>query len=73
MNGLETLPVLKGPPPRPLLPPPDPNAPAPQPPTAPGAQGGSRRWAIGLGIVLLVSGELALGVWHHYQQHNPAA
>jgi hypothetical protein len=41
MNGLETLPVLKGPPPRPLLPPPDPNAPAPQPPTAPGAQGGS--------------------------------
>ncbi|HXC13254.1 MAG TPA: efflux RND transporter periplasmic adaptor subunit [Stellaceae bacterium] len=73
MNGLETLPVLKGPPPRPLLPPPDPNAPAPQPPTAPGAQGGSRRWAIGLGIVLLVSGELALGVWHHYQQHNRVA
>lgn len=73
MNGLETLPVLKAPPPRPLLPPPDPNAPSPQPPAAPGAQGGSGRWAIGLAIILLVSGALALGVWRHYQQHNRVA
>jgi RND family efflux transporter MFP subunit len=70
MNGLDTPPALKGPPPRPLLPPPDPNTPGQQPPTPPAAKRGSGRWAGGLAIVLLVSGALAFGGWRHYQQHN---
>ena len=61
---------LKAPPPRPLLPPPEPNSRGPRPPGTRGARGGSVRWAIGLAVVLLVFGALALGVWRHYQQHN---
>jgi RND family efflux transporter MFP subunit len=70
MNGVESLPALKGPPPRPLLPPPDPASPGPQPPTGPGGRRGPGRLVIGLAVVLLLAGALALGVWRHEQQHD---
>jgi len=73
MNGLGAPPALKAPPPLPLLAPPEPNTPGPRPPTRRGAQGGSGRRAIGLAVVLLIFGALALGVWRHYQQHSRVA
>ncbi len=73
MNGLEAPPALKGPPPRPLLPPPDPDDRGPQPPIASGSRGGAGRRIIGLAVLLLLAGALALGVWRHYQEQKQVA
>ncbi len=69
MSDLEQPPLLKGPPPRPLLPAPDRDAPEP-PPAGPKRRGGfGRRW-LGLSVLLLLTGAFALGVWRHYEQHR---
>ena len=67
MSDLDTLPALKGPP-RPLFPGSDPDT-AP-PPSAPGGRGGPGRRLLGFGILVIVLGALALGVWRHYEQHR---
>ena len=69
MNDLEQPPLLEGPPPRPLLPAPDRDAPEP-PPGGPTRRGGSGRRLLGLGVLVLFTAALALGVWQHYQQHR---
>jgi RND family efflux transporter MFP subunit len=69
MNELDAPPALKGPPPRPLLPAPDPDTPEP-PPSGPTGRGGSGRRLLGLGVLLLFTAALALGVWRHYEQHR---
>jgi RND family efflux transporter MFP subunit len=67
MNEIEQTPLLKGPPPRPLLPAPDRDA---APPTSePPRRGGSGRRLLGFGILVLFIGALGLGVWRHDQQH----
>ena len=69
MNDLDTPLQLKGPPPRPLLPAPDRETPV-SPPGGPTERGGSGlRW-LGLGVLLLFTTALALGVWQHYEQHR---
>ena len=73
MNDLGTVPALKGPPLRPLLPPPGPDTPGSQPSRPPDARGRSGRRIIGLLVVLLLSGALGLGVWRHYQQNRQVA
>jgi RND family efflux transporter MFP subunit len=73
MNDFEQQPLLKGPPPRPLLPPPDPNIPGSEPPPALKARGGSGFWAVGFSVFLLLVCALALGVWRHYQQNQQVA
>jgi RND family efflux transporter MFP subunit len=68
MNDVEQTPLLKGPPPRPLLPAPDRDA---APPTSePPRRGGPGRRLLGLGVLVLFIGALGLGVWRHYQQHR---
>jgi RND family efflux transporter MFP subunit len=68
MNDLEQPPLLKGPPPRPLLPGPDRET---APPTSePSQRGGPGRGLLGLGVVAVFAGALALGVWRHSQQHH---
>jgi RND family efflux transporter MFP subunit len=67
MNGLDALPALKEP--RPLLPPPDRDTPE-LPPNAPARRLGSGRLLLGLGVLMLFIGALALGAWRHYQQHR---
>ena len=69
MNDLEQPPLLEGPPPRPLLPAPDRDAPE-SPPSEPTGRGGSGRRLLGLGVLLLFTAALALGVWRHYEQHR---
>jgi RND family efflux transporter MFP subunit len=69
MNDLDQPPLLKGPPPRPLLPAPDRDAPE-APPSGPTGRGGSGRRFLGLGVLLLFTATLALGVWRHYEQHR---
>src|ERR1700739_1091070 len=69
MSDLETTPQLKGPPPRPLLPAPDRDTPE-APPGGPSGRGGSGRRLLGIGVLLLFTVALALGVWRHYQQHR---
>jgi RND family efflux transporter MFP subunit len=70
MNDLDTPRQLKAPPLRPLLPAPDRDAPG-SPPSGPPRQGGSRRRRLlGLGVLLLFTAALGLGVWRHYQQHR---
>ena len=69
MNDLEQPPLLKGPPPRPLLPAPDRDAPE-SPPSGPTGRGGSGRRLLGLGVLLLFTAALAPGVWRHYEQHR---
>ncbi len=69
MNELDAPPALKGPPPRPLLPPPGRDTPEP-PPSGPTGRGGSGRRLLGLGVFLLFTCALALGVWRHYEQHR---
>src|SRR5580704_2815271 len=69
MNDLDQPPLLKGPPPRPLLPAPDRDAPE-APPSGPTGRGGSGRRFLGLGVLLLFTVALALGVWRHYEQHR---
>jgi RND family efflux transporter MFP subunit len=67
MNDVEQTPLLKGPPPRPLLPAPDRDA---APPTSePPRRGGSGR-LLGFGALMLFIGVLALGAWRHYQQNR---
>ncbi|HEX4618048.1 MAG TPA: efflux RND transporter periplasmic adaptor subunit [Stellaceae bacterium] len=68
MNDVEQTPLLKEPPPRPLLPAPDRDA---APPTSePPRRGGSGRRLLGFGALMLFIGALALGIWRHYQQHR---
>ena len=69
MNDLEQPPLLEGPPPRPLLPAPDRDAPE-SPQSDPTGRGGSGRRVLGLGVFLLFTAALALGVWRHYEQHR---
>jgi RND family efflux transporter MFP subunit len=70
MNEVDAPPALKGPPPRPLLPAPDPDTPE-APPSEPTRRGGgSGRRLLGLGVLLLFTAALALGVWRHYEQYR---
>jgi RND family efflux transporter MFP subunit len=69
MSELDTLPQLKAPPPRPLLPAPG-REPPELPPGQPPERGGSGRRLLGLGVLLLFTAALGLGVWRHYQQHR---
>jgi RND family efflux transporter MFP subunit len=69
MSDLEQPVLLKGPPPRPLLPAPDRETPEPLTSEPPG-RGGSGGRLLGLGVLLLVIAALGLGVWRHYQQHR---
>ena len=69
MSDLEQPPQLKGPPPRPLLPAPDRETPEP-PPSGPTRRGGPGRRLLGLGVLLLFTAAVGLGVWHHYEQHR---
>src|SRR3984893_2563395 len=69
MNDLEQPPLLEGPPPRPLLPAPDRDAPE-SPQSDPTGRGGSGRRLLGLGVFLLFTAALALGVWRHYEKHR---
>ena len=73
MNGLGAPTALKEPPPRALLPSPDPDGSGPQPPIAPGSRAGAGRRIIGLAVLLLLPGALALGVWRHYQAQKQVA
>ena len=68
MNDLEQPPLLKGPPPRPLLPAPDRDM-GPLP-SSPGPRRAVGRRALGLGVLVLLTGSLALGVWRHHEQHR---
>src|SRR5215472_6619852 len=69
MNDLEQPAVLKEPPPRPLLPAPDRETPE-SPPSGPTGRGRSGRRSLALGVLLLFTAALALGVWRHYEQHR---
>jgi RND family efflux transporter MFP subunit len=69
MNDLDAPSALKEPPPRPLLPAPHPDTPE-APPSGPAGRGGSGRRLLGLGVLLLFTAALALGVWRHYEQHR---
>src|SRR3984893_15322963 len=69
MNDFEQPPLLEGPPPRPLLPAPDRDAPE-SPQSDPTGRGGSGRRLLGLGVFLLFTAALALGVWRHYEKHR---
>ena len=69
MNDLKQPSALKEPPPRPLLPAPDRDIPEPAPGEPKGRRGYGRR-LLGLGVLLLFTVALALGVWRHYQQHR---
>jgi RND family efflux transporter MFP subunit len=73
MNGRTSPPALKGPPPHPLLPSPEPGAPEPRPPAGPRQVAGSRRWTIGLAVLLPLIGALAFGVWQHDRQRGEVA
>src|SRR5271163_129042 len=68
MNDLRQQPQLEGPPPPPQLPAPDPDTRESRP-DGPSRRGGPGRRLLGLGVLLLFSCALALGVWRHYQQH----
>src|SRR5260370_6705346 len=61
--------LLTAPPPQPLLPGPDRDSPE-APPSGPTRRGGAGRRLLGLGVLLLFTCALALGVWRHYQQHR---
>ena len=69
MSDLEQPPLLKAPPPQPLLPAPDRDSPEP-PPSGPTRRGGSGRRLLGLGVLLLFTAAVGMGVWHHYEQHR---
>jgi RND family efflux transporter MFP subunit len=58
---------LKESPPQPLLPEPDRSDP---PPAAPTERHGSRAWLLFLGVLVVVLGALAVGLWQHYEQHR---
>src|ERR1700719_302992 len=69
MSDLEQPPLLKGPPPQPVLPAPDRDSPE-SPPNGSTRRSGSGRRLLGLGVLLLFTAAVALGVWHHYEQHR---
>jgi RND family efflux transporter MFP subunit len=69
MSELEQEPLLKAPPPRPLSPAPDHDTPQ-SPPRGPTRRVGSGRRLLGLGVLLLFTTALALGVWRHYERHR---
>jgi RND family efflux transporter MFP subunit len=69
MNDLEQPPLLKGPLPRPPLPEPDREIPEPSR-SEPRRRGGPGGRLFGLGVLVLLLGALALGVWRHYEQHR---
>src|SRR5246127_108589 len=69
MNDREQPSLLKEPPPQPLLPAPDRDVPEP-PPGGPARRGRSGRRLLGLGVLLLFTAALALGVWRHYEQYR---
>jgi RND family efflux transporter MFP subunit len=69
MNDLEQPPLLKGPLPRPPLP--EPNRDIPEPSRSePRRRGGPGGRLFGFGVLVLLLGALALGVWRHYEQHR---
>ena len=68
MSDLEQPSLLKGPPPRPLLPRPDPDT--GPPPSVPRRRGGPGRRLLGLGVLTLLMASLSLGIWGHYEQHR---
>jgi RND family efflux transporter MFP subunit len=67
MNDLEQPPFPEGLSPRPLLPSPD-HSPAEPPEEL--RRGGRGRRLLGLGLLLLLTASLALGIWRHYEQHR---
>jgi RND family efflux transporter MFP subunit len=68
MNDLEQPPVLKGPLPRPPLPEPDRD---PEPSLSePRRRGGFGGRLFGFGVLVLLLGALAVGVWRHYALHR---
>jgi RND family efflux transporter MFP subunit len=68
MNDLEQPPVLKGPLPRPPLPEPDRD---PEPSLRePRRRGGFGGRLFGFGVLVLLLGALAVGVWRHYALHR---
>jgi multidrug efflux pump subunit AcrA (membrane-fusion protein) len=67
MSDLDQPSALKEPPPRPALPAPDRDAPE-SPPSRPTRRGGPGRGLLGLGVLLLFTCALTLGVWRHYEQ-----
>src|SRR6201997_5036564 len=69
MNDREQPSLLKERRPQPLLPAPDRDVPEP-PPGGPAGRGRSGRRLLGLGVLLLFTAALALGVGRHYQQHR---
>jgi RND family efflux transporter MFP subunit len=69
MNNLEQPPLLKGPLPRPPLPEPDRDIPEPSR-SEPRRRGGPGGRLFGFGVLVLLLGALALGVWRHYEQHR---
>src|SRR5271156_5003622 len=69
MSDLEQPPLLKAPPPQPLLPAPDRDSPE-APPSGPTRRGGAGRRLLGLGVLLLFTAAVGMGVWHHYEQHR---
>jgi len=68
MSDLEQPSLLKGPPPRPLLPGSDPDT--GPPPSVPRRRGGPGRRLLGLGVLTLLIASLSLGIWQHYEQHR---
>jgi RND family efflux transporter MFP subunit len=69
MSDLEQPPLLKGPLPRPPLPEPDRDIPEPSR-SEPRRQGGPAGRLFGFGVLVLLLGALAVGVWRHYALHR---
>src|SRR6201998_4322507 len=69
MNDLEQPSALREPPLWPLLPAPDRDAPE-TPPSGPSRRRGPGGRLLGLGVLLLFTAALGLGVWRHYQQRR---
>jgi RND family efflux transporter MFP subunit len=67
MKDVDTRPRMKGPPPPLLL---APNRETAQPTSESPRRSGPGRRLLGLGVLALFIGALALGVWRHYQQHR---
>jgi RND family efflux transporter MFP subunit len=69
MSDREQPSALKEPPSLPALPAPDRDAPEP-PPGGPSGPGRIGRRGLGLGVLVLFIGALAIGVWRHYEQYR---